>query len=164
MELPKSKEALARAQRMLDDLVGYVLDSVAFRDRIPCVLDLLAGVTRTINSESSGDRTPEFGKWWAGVDRSAQQAIQEMRTAELKELVSLTAALYETEINVRAVDYPDRLVNDGDTVTTVSWVFNGGAFHGKPVVETLRDYLDQVRKLVEEAEQKLTPPWGLRPW
>jgi hypothetical protein len=59
------------------------------------VLDLLAGVTRTIAAESSGYRTPAFGAWWEGVDRSAQQTIQEMRNAELKELVSRTAAQIE---------------------------------------------------------------------
>ena len=80
-----------------------------------------------------------------------------MRNAELKELVSRTAAHYETEINVRETDYPDLVVNDGDTVTRVSWVFEGGAFHGEPVVETLRNYLQQVTELLEEAERRLAP-------
>jgi hypothetical protein len=140
---------------MLDDLNRYTLDSVGFRDRIPYVLDLLAGVTRTIHSESSGYRTPEFAAWWASVDRSAQRVIQAMRNVELKELVSHTAAHYETEINVFAADYPDLRVNDGDTVTRVTWTFQGGAHHGKPVLETLGGYRDYVAGLVEEAERKL---------
>jgi hypothetical protein len=50
---------------MLDDLAHCSNNPVAFRDRIPYVLDLLAGVTRTIHAESSGHRTPEFAAWWA---------------------------------------------------------------------------------------------------
>jgi hypothetical protein len=121
----------------------------------PHVLDLLAGVTRTINAESSGHRTPEFGAWWVTVDRSAQQVMQEMPNAELKELVTRTAGHYETEINVSAADYPDLRVNDGDTVTRVSWTFHGGGLHGKPVLETLHDYHKYVGELVDEAERKL---------
>jgi hypothetical protein len=155
VNLPKSREALARAERMLDDLARHTLDSVAFRDRIPYVLDLLAGVTRTIHAESSGHRTPEFGTWWASVDRSAQQSIQEMRNAELKELISRTAAHFDTHINVSAADFPDLRVNDGDTVTRVTWAFNGGALHGKPVLDTLRDYLQEVTAVLEEAERRL---------
>jgi hypothetical protein len=46
-------------------------------------------------------------------------------------------------------------VADGDTVTRISWVFEGGAFHGQSVIDTLRDYLRQVTELLEEAERKL---------
>ena len=37
----------------------------------------------------------------------------------------------------------------------ISWVFTGGALHGQPVLKTLRDYLQQVTQLLEEAERKL---------
>lgn len=158
MELSRSRAALARAGRMLDDLSQHSHDSVAFRDRIPYVLDLLAGVTRTIDAESRGSRTPAFGLWWASFDRSAQAAIQEMRNAELKELTSRTAAHYKTEINVAAVDYPDLRVNDGDTVTRVNWAFEGGVHDGQPVIKTLRDYWSEVRVLISEAELRLDSP------
>jgi hypothetical protein len=157
VDLPRSREALARAGRMLDDLAHHIHDTTDFRDRLPYVLDLLAGVTRTIDTESSGHRTPAFAAWWEAIDRSAQQTIQEMRNAELKQLVSRTAAQIEVEIGLRAANYPDRAVNDGDTVTMVSWAFNGGALHGQPVLKSLRDYLLQVSELVEKAERKLTP-------
>jgi hypothetical protein len=140
---------------MLDDLVRHAHDTVALRDRIPYVLDLMDGVTRTINAESKGCRTPEFVTWWATVDRSAQQVIHEMRVAELKELRSRTASHVEVEVNVRAIDYSDLLVSDGDTVTRISWVFDGGAFHGQPVFGTLRDYLQKATELLEEAKRKL---------
>lgn len=142
---------------MLDDLARHSHDPVAFRDRVPYVLDLLAGVTRTTHAESSGHRTPEFAAWWGTADRSAQQSIHEMRNAELKELRSLTTAQIHTVTSVSAADYPDMRVNDGDTVTTVTWVFNGGALHGQPVLKILRDYLQRVSKLVGEAEGKLGP-------
>jgi hypothetical protein len=110
MELSRSREALDRARRMLDDLAHHRGSTVAFRDRIPYVLDLLAGVTRTIAKESSGHRTQQFAYWWATADRSAQQAIEEMRHAELKGLESRTAARINTEINVRAADHPERVL------------------------------------------------------
>jgi hypothetical protein len=89
------------------------------------------------------------------VDRSAQRAIQEMRHAELKELVSRTVADTHVEINVLAADYPGQNVANGDPVTTISWVFDGADLQGQPVFETLRNYLRHVSGLVEEAERTL---------
>jgi hypothetical protein len=43
---------------MLDDLGRHSLDLEALRDRLPYVLDLLAGVRRTIRAESRGRPTP----------------------------------------------------------------------------------------------------------
>jgi hypothetical protein len=158
MDLPRSREALARAERMLDELVGYALESVAFRDRIPYVLDLLDGVTRTIHSESRGHRSPEFVAWWSTVDRSAQQSIHEMRNAELKDFEPRTAAHYEVFIGEPPADYPDLpAINNGDSVTRVRWEFHEGTLHTKPVLETLRDYLRHAGELVEAAERKLAP-------
>lgn len=157
VELPRSREALERARRMLDDLARHSANTIAFRDRIPYVLDLLAGVTRTISRESSGHRTQAFADWWSTADRSSQQAMEEMRHAELKGLESRTAASINVEINVRAADHPDRNLNDGDTLTTIDWLFKGGTFDDKPVLPTLHDYLRQVGNLVDEAERKLSP-------
>jgi hypothetical protein len=140
---------------MLDDLARHSADVDALRDRLPYVLDLLSGVTRMIDTESRGRRTPAFSTWWDAVDRSAQQAIQEMRNAELKRLESPTTLSATTKTTVRAADYPDLRVADGDTVTRITWVFDGGELHGRPVFETLRDYLQRVIVLVEEAEQRL---------
>jgi hypothetical protein len=46
-------------------------------------------------------------------------------------------------------------VNDGDTVTRVRRELYGGTLQTKPVVETLREYLEHAGELVEEAERKL---------
>jgi hypothetical protein len=155
VDLPRSREALGRAQRMLDDLARHSADVDALRDRLPYVLDLLSGVTRVIDAESRGHRSTVFSAWWNTVDRSAQGAIQEMRNAELKRLESRTTLSTTTKTAVRAIDYPDLRVADGDTVTRITWVFDGGGLHGRPVFETLRDYLQRVIVLVEEAEQRL---------
>jgi hypothetical protein len=112
-------------------------------------------VTRSVDAETKGSRTPAFSAWWKTVDRPAQQAINEMRNTELKELVTRTAAHIEVEINVRAADYPGRNVADGDTLTTIRWVFDGGSLHGQPVFETLRDYLRHATGLVEEAQRRM---------
>jgi hypothetical protein len=140
---------------MLDNLERQSHDTTDFRDRLPYVLDLLAGVTRTIDTESRGQRTPAFAAWWRGVDRSVQQTIQEMRNAELKELESRTSAHIEVQIGVNASNYPDLRANDSGSVTGISWVFNGGALDGQPVLQILRDYLQQVAALLEEAERRL---------
>ena len=39
---------------------------------------------------------------------------------------------------LNAADYLDMRVNDDDTVTRVTWVFNGGPLHGQPVLKILR--------------------------
>jgi len=142
---------------MLDDLARHSADVDALRDRLPYALDLLSGVTRMIDTESRGHRTTAFSTWWDAVDRSAQQAIQEMRNAEVKRLESRTTLSATTKTAVRADYYPNLRVANGDTVTRISWVFGGGAIHGHPVLETLRDYLQQVTELLHEAERRLKP-------
>jgi hypothetical protein len=86
------------------------------------------------------------------VDRSAQLEIQEMRNAELKELVSRTRVDMQTLTNMRAADYPGLPVNDGDTGYLHTWVFAGGRFDGYSVQVTLERYLDHAEKLIEKAE------------
>jgi hypothetical protein len=55
--------------------------------------------------------------------------------------------------NVQAADYPNLRVNDGDTVTRVTWIFVGGKFGGQEVSPTLQVYLDNTERLIEEAER-----------
>ena len=72
--LEPAHAVLARAGRMLDDLrtaERQPNNPYAFADRLPYVLDLLAGVTRLIDECSKGSRTPEFSQWWKTTDRSA---------------------------------------------------------------------------------------------
>jgi hypothetical protein len=156
MQLSRSRDALARACRQLDDLTDRISDETCRQDQIPYLLDLADGVTRMMDRETTGHRTPAFGMWWANQDRSAQQAIHEMRTAELKRLERRTHGVM-SYTNVRAADYPNLPVNDGDTVTKFAWVFVGGKFHGQEVLPTLRDYLDHTEQLIDEAERLMDP-------
>ena len=142
---------------MLADLGRWVGSIVGFRDRLPYVLDLLAGITRTIDDESRGHRTQAFATWWPGIDRTSQDTIQELRNAELKRLERRTVAEIQTAVNVIAADYPDLRLADGDTLTTKTWSFVGGAFDGQPVLETLRKYREEAEALIDEAEAKLDP-------
>jgi hypothetical protein len=78
-----------------------------------------------------------------------------MRNAEPKELVPRTSAHIEVYIGASPANYPDLRVNDGRTVTRISWAFNGGALDGQPVLKTLSEYLQQVTALLDEAERRL---------
>jgi hypothetical protein len=157
MQLPRSREALARARRRLAEVADRSFDETWREDQIPYLLELADGVTRMINEETDGRRTPAFGMWWANQDRSARDAVHEMRNAELKRLESRTHAGASSWTNVRAADYPNLRVNDGDTVTKFTWIFVGGEFHGQEVLPTLRTYLEHTERLIEEAERKLGP-------
>jgi hypothetical protein len=57
-----------------------------------------------------------------------------MRTAELKRPDPRTHAGARSWTNVRAADYPNLRVDDGDTVTKFTWIFVGGEFHGQEVL------------------------------
>ena len=156
MELTRTGSALARAQRMFQDLVEHSADSTGFRDRIPYVLDLLAGVTRTLDAESHGHRTAAFSDWWTALDRAEQKAIAEMRNAELKGLETRTSLQQLTTTNANPVDLPDLRVEAGDTVTRILWIFNGGPLDGVPVLEALSRYLEHLSGLTDQAEQLLS--------
>jgi hypothetical protein len=157
MQLPRSREAFACARRRLAEVADRAFNTTWREDQIPYLLDLADGVTRMINNETDGRRTAVFGMWWASQDRSAQQAIHEMRIAELKMLESRTHAGARSWTNVQAADYPNLRVNDGDTVTKFTWIFVGGEFQGQEVLPTLCAYLDHTERLIEEAERKLGP-------
>jgi hypothetical protein len=64
-------------------LTDRISDETCRQDQIPYLLDLADGVTRMVNEETKGRRTPAFGIWWANQDRSAQQAIHEMQRQPL---------------------------------------------------------------------------------
>src|SRR4051812_26588505 len=153
--LPRAAEAVARAERMYEDLTRYQYDTVGFRDRIPYVFELLRGATRIITEESKGKRTQSFASWWHPLKIRLGEEMKELRDAELKKLESRTAYDMHIDINALASNYPDRPVNDGDTVTTVAWVFVGGSLDRKLVLPTLKQYLDDLKPILMEAETRL---------
>lgn len=162
MDLPFARHTLSRAQRMLDDLSGHAEDEIAFRDRLPYVLDLLAGVTRCIDSESKGLRNSQFASWWQRTDRTMQAAIQELRNAELKRAESRTHAEVRVEmtppspqpVRMTAEELPASLFSI--TVST-DWRFTGGDLDGKPVLPTLAQYWNEASCVLTKAETLLGP-------
>lgn len=169
MDLLLARQTLGRAQRMLDDLSRHADDEVAFRDRLPYVLDLLAGITRCINDESKGHRTSQFAAWWQTADRTTQAAIQELRNAELKRAESRTKPQVKVEVTPRGPRPPvsmtvedpvsmtvqDLVSNQFSLDVSTDWRFTDGDLDGKPVVPALAEYWNQVSGVLAEAETLL---------
>lgn len=157
MRLRLAHQTLARAQRMLDDLSRHADDEVAFQDRMPYVLDLLAGVTRCIDSESKGNRTTQFANWWTTADRTMQAAIQELRNAELKRVESRTEAQVKVEMippdpQPVSMDAHLLIASQFSIVVSTDWRFTGGDLDGKPVLPALVQYWNDVSGILAKAE------------
>jgi hypothetical protein len=82
--LPCTREALAQARGLLDRLPALEDSVQDYRDQIGWVLDRGDNVWRVIEEESRGQRTHDFGTWWASQLTSARQAIKDLRNAEVK--------------------------------------------------------------------------------
>lgn len=149
---------MERADRMLTDLIRHGTDSVAFRDRLPYVLDLLAGVSRAIDEGSRGSRTRDFSEWWSTEPIPRRGDFASLRNAELKALKQQTSAHWDVVINASAADYPGEMVSDGDTVTRVVWVWADGPFKDEQVVPVLQRYFLAVKAAVTTAEHLLRQP------
>jgi hypothetical protein len=160
MHLPLAHQTLARAQRMLDDLSCHADDEVAFRDRLPYVLDLLAGVTRCIETESKGSRTTQFSSWWTAADRTMQAAIQDLRNAELKRAVSRAHAQVKVEMlppgpQPVSMEAHPLTASQFSIVVSTDWRFIGGGLDGKPVLPGLAQYWNDVSAILAKAEALL---------
>lgn len=153
--LPRAAAALERADRMLPDLIRHSLDPVAFRDRLPYVLDLLAAVSRLIDEESKGQRTNAFSEWWRREPIPRRADLFALRHAELKALKEHAAAHWDTVINAAAKDYPGGGVADGDTVSRVVWVWADGPFVDEQVAPVLQSYFVALKGSLERAEHLL---------
>lgn len=140
---------------MLTDLIEHGLDPVAFRDRLPYVLDLLAGVGRLIDEESKGLRTRAFSEWW-GEPIPRRVELTALCHAELKALKAHASAQWDTVINASASDYPGGHIADGDTVSRVVWVWADGPFGNEQVAPVLQRYSLALREAVVRAEVLLS--------
>jgi hypothetical protein len=140
---------------MLQDLKQHESSPIDFLDRLPYVLDLLAGVTRTIDKESKGSRTASFSAWWPALAIKLREEITRLRDAELKGLDPQTGRDIDVVVNALAADYPDRSVNDGDSVVTWTWVFSEGQLKKQAVLPVLEQYLSELRQILAEAETRL---------
>jgi hypothetical protein len=153
VDLPLARQTLSRARRMLDDLGDHAEDKVGFQDRVPYVLDLLAGVTRCVNDESKGCRTSQFASWWQATDRRVQSAIQDLRNAELKRVESRTRPQVRVELtppNPQPVNMTveELTASQFHIDAFTEWQFTGGEFDGKPVLPTLDEYWHEVGQIV----------------
>ncbi len=145
---------------MLDDLSRHADDEVAFRDRLPYVLDLLAGITRCINDESKGHRTSQFAAWWQTADRTTQAAVQELRNAELKRAESRTKPQVKVELTPPrprpvSTTVQDLVANQFSIVVSTDWQFTNGDLDGESVLPALAEYWNQVSGVLAEAETLL---------
>jgi len=154
---------------MLADLSAHSesRDEHAFADRLPYVLDLLAGVRRQIDKHRP--RPAEFTVWWDQQRTPRREAITSMRNAELKsyERRSQRTALTQTyssagSFEARTLDgelVSHRVVNAGDTVTVLTgWKFLGGHFDGQDVLSVLTGELTDLSTLIHVAESQLGSP------
>jgi hypothetical protein len=147
---------------MMVDLERYVDDDVGFEDRLPYVLDLLAGITRSIDEETRGHRSTQFASWWTTTDRSMQQAITELRHAELKRVESRTKKRTRIEISgplkTVVMTIEGLTANQLSIVARTEWEFVGGDLDGKPVLGELKAYLVVAEAMAAKAEALLDQP------
>jgi hypothetical protein len=168
MELSLARQTLGRAQRMLDDLSRHADDEVDFRDRLPYVLDLLAGVTRCIDSESKGRRTTQFASWWSTTDRTMGNVIRELRNAELKRAESRAKQEIRVEMHRHGEPLAANIAAKGvpmeaqaltesqfSIVVSTEWRLIGGDLDGRPVLPALAQYWNDVSDVLEQAESML---------
>jgi hypothetical protein len=152
---------------MLTDLAEHngSGDEHAFPDRLPYVLDLLAGVRRQINTHKP--RPPGFASWWDQQRTPHREAFNSMRHAELKryERRSKRTAMAHTwssagSLTTRSAEgrlISDRSVSSGETVTvSTSWKFVGDHFDGQDVLTVLQAELTDLATLIRAAESRLS--------
>jgi len=145
---------------MMDDLTNHVEDEIAFRDRLPYVLDLLAGVTRRINEESKGRRTKQFDSWWQTTDRQMQASIQELRHAELKRAESRARPKIRVDFTPDprpvTMDTDARIASRFSIDVSTEWHFTGGGnLDGTLALPVLAQYWKDLVGVLSKAETLL---------
>jgi len=157
--LPRAAESLARARRLIDDLKSEQHTGESrFRDRLPAVLDLLDGVSRGIDEQSAGQRTPVFSAWWKTQWTAERREIRELRNAELKRLETKTRAHFTVVINESLNTGPSGTTGATTSTLAGAFFFDGGHFDGEEVVPTLQAYASHLEAALTEAERLLAVP------
>jgi hypothetical protein len=156
MRLDRAWVGWERAARMLAALQAHAegTDEQAFQDRLPYVLDLLAGVRRQIGEYMP--KTATFESWWATQKTQDRDAITEMRHAQLKRLESDMKRHLHAQSWASEGTFNGKPVNPGDTVVWWRWYFIGGHFDGKDVLTVLSTQLADLASLIKEAESRLS--------
>jgi hypothetical protein len=140
---------------MFYDLCGYVEseDEFAFEDRLPYVLDLLAGVRRQINTYIP--KTGPVAEWWVSERTASREAITQMRHGQLKRLESDAEQQVYSQTMSSAGSYNGRPTNSGDTLVWRDWIFTSGHFQGQEVLSVICEQLRDLTELIQEAESRL---------
>jgi hypothetical protein len=155
MVLDSAWRSLERARRMFAALCVRAgeIDQQAFEDRLPYVLDLMAGVRRQID-----EQIPKGGAaaaWWRGQMTVARDAITQMRHAQLKRLESTAQRQTYSHSMSSAGTFNGKPVNAGDSIVWWQWYFVGGHFDGQDVLAVLSAQLDDLASLIRDAEARL---------
>jgi hypothetical protein len=129
-------------------------DEQAFKDRLPYVLDLLAGVGRQIDEAMPG--AGPVATWWETQRTQDREAIRQMRNAELKRLESGTKREVDVQTNAPAGTFHGKTVNAGDTLVEWGWYFASGHFVGQEVLTVLSAQLTDRQFLINDAESRLS--------
>lgn len=166
MRLDKAWDVWDRASRMLQDLAAHSesTNKNAFPDRLPYVLDLLAGVRRQISEHKP--IPPGFTSWWNQQRTPHREAITSMRNAELKSYERQSRRTSVSHTNSSAGTLETRTsdgilirrtpINAGDTVVIFTgWRFAGGYFDGQEVLRVLSAELADLNTLNHDAESRL---------
>ncbi|MBA8794065.1 hypothetical protein FHX74_001670 [Friedmanniella endophytica] len=153
---------------MVADLSAHASSGAPFEfpDRLPYVLDLLAGVRRQIN-EGLKSASPTVLAWWRSQLTPRRRAITEMRNAALKRLdqqveeagffqvFSSDGTIKTTTTSLMGESTSQRTVPSGDVVRiSTGWQFVGGIFNGEDVLRVVREELDDLAKLLVEAKRR----------
>ncbi len=154
-QLPRAAAQIERARRMLGLLVRYHGDELLFPDLLAYVLELLLSVSRMIQEESKGRRTATFADWWDSEPLADRQKIEHLRHAELKRGEVHSAPRVTTVVNAQPADFPDLLVNVGDSVSTMTWFWQDGPFAQEQVMATVQTYLAELQVAHAKAERLL---------
>jgi hypothetical protein len=86
MILARTRTALDQASREVEELVQTAQNPVEFGRRFVTCCALLARVGTTLNNESQGHRTPQFGAWWKRTAQDPRYKLfHAIRNTELKE-------------------------------------------------------------------------------
>jgi hypothetical protein len=181
MQLDRSRAALRRATRAVDDLLDADSSDV-FLDRFPSVLATIAVVGSIINAETEGHRTPEFGNWWKKTQADPRFIfMRDVRNAEFKRGESRHAARHQVSLidPVLARDFLS-IFRGGKVIEevrgqpsgeqaagaapassppgfhSIEWYFSGGLFDDLEVFTVLELYLEWLRDEVLPTAERLT--------
>ncbi len=178
VHLVDAAEAWRRAARMIDDLGAGAQDRHAVNDRLPYVLDLLAGVTRTINKYPGSQRPEAFTLWWKTLRPAHHEELTQLRHAALKGLervaqreitvylptqgpahVELPGPVRmvvgeELTVRLRHTDTPGSVTQQ----RSEAWVFSQGPYRGQHVMTALREHLNRLGEVILAGDALLNVP------